>query len=392
MSPQPQPARGWHSRALPLEREEGIWRAAISIGARTDTVWVSTSDLPLATHQDALLPIALEPAMTIGGTLELPAGLSPLLRSSTTKIQDVLRSWAGAPGIPPLERVVIETSDRARAAPAAGRGVGAFFTAGVDSFYTMLKHRDEITHLVYVDRLDVAVDRPALRRASLEHVRAAAAACGKSLVEVDTNVREFSDPQVTWELYHGAALAVVALLLSPGLSKVYLPSSFSIDALEPWGSHPSLDPLWSTEEMTLVHDGAEASRQSKLAALAEHPEVLPWLRVCWADPRATAGAYNCGRCKKCTRTMLGLWQAGVLGEAPSFPNELDLKCVARVDLDRRAFRQQWLAALGSALGARSDVALARALAAALARSAARQPVRSAKTAARRARARHRAAR
>ena len=35
--------------------------------------------------------------------------------------------------------------------------------------------------------------------------------------------------------------------------------------LGPLGSHPLLDPLWSSEDVELVHDGCEATRLDKLA-------------------------------------------------------------------------------------------------------------------------------
>ena len=75
-------------------------------------------------------------------------------------------------------------------------------------------------------------------------------------------------------------------------------------------SHPALDPLWSTEAVEVVHDGAETRRVDKVAALAASPLALRYLRVCWEN---RGGAYNCGRCGKCMRTMVDLDLAGALG-------------------------------------------------------------------------------
>jgi hypothetical protein len=40
--------------------------------------------------------------------------------------------------------------------------------------------------------------------------------------------------------------AAVALELQGRLSKVHVPATYDVSTLQPWGSHPYLDPLWST--------------------------------------------------------------------------------------------------------------------------------------------------
>jgi hypothetical protein len=70
---------------------------------------------------------------------------------------------------------------------------------------------------------------------------------------------------VGWKLYHGAALAAVALLFQDRLGKILIPPTYSYADLLPWGSHPLLDPLWSTEQTTIEHEGCEATRVEKAA-------------------------------------------------------------------------------------------------------------------------------
>src|SRR5262249_59102310 len=53
------------------------------------------------------------------------------------------------------------------------------------------------------------------------------------------------------------------------------------------------------------------------------------LRVCWENPD---GAYNCGRCEKCLRTMINLLIAGALDRCPTFPLPLDPVRVADLDI------------------------------------------------------------
>ena len=66
--------------------------------------------------------------------------------------------------------------------------------------------------------------------------------------------------------YQGAGLASVAHAL--GLERLLIPGPRSYGQLEPNGTHPLLDPLWSTESTEIVHDGAEPSRWEKIQFLS----------------------------------------------------------------------------------------------------------------------------
>ncbi|HEX5416178.1 MAG TPA: hypothetical protein VFZ25_10970, partial [Chloroflexota bacterium] len=201
-------------------------------------------------------------------------------------------------------------------------------TAGVDSFYTLLKHREEITTLIYVHGFDVPLENLPVRAKVSSAIRAVAAELGKDVVEVETNLKEFSDHYGRWaENSHGAALASVALLLSPQFERVYLAASHTYVQMTPWGSYPMLDPLWSTEATEIVHDGCESTRTEKIASLRSCETVLRWLRVCWENRN---GAYNCGECEKCLRNMIVLRVAGLLQSCVSFDRPLDLEKVSQI--------------------------------------------------------------
>lgn len=115
---------------------------------------------------------------------------------------------------------------------------------------------------------------------------------------------------------------------------------------EPWGSSPDLDPLWSTERLTFVHDGCEASRLDKIRLITRFPIVLETLRVCWENP---SNEYNCCKCEKCLRTMLGLHIAGVLPECKTFALPIDpglLRELPRLPGNVKAEYQRMIDALG----------------------------------------------
>ncbi len=358
------------NQATVLDATAGSYEVLLTVGGVSDRVHFRSAT-PLG-NDDALLPMVLEPSMRVGGVLDLPGGLSPSSRAACPKIQDLLADWSGRDGVPHFEHIEVRTNDRT-AEPAQGRGVGAFFTSGLDSTYTALKHSDEITHLIFVDGFEHPHASPAVREAALKFVRGSAANLDKPLIEVETNLRDFSDRWVSWTFYHGAALATVALLLSEQLCKVYIPSSLALWQIAPWGSHPSLDPLWGTNGEAIVHDGSEAERIEKIQVLAEHGGALSRLRVCWENPGDTEQSQNCGTCEKCMRTMLSLWRCGLLERATSFPDHIDpwTAAHARLPLPDIDIRSQWHDAFVHAVKAR-DLAMSCALAVVLVRSSVTQ--------------------
>ena len=298
---------------------------SITLGDQEYPVWFTASE-GLGSEADFLLPLTLFPTMVMGSRLKLPGEVSPRLLSTVSRIQDIFRLWGAGSRKKELQRVPVDA--RARGRPAGrGSGVACFFSGGIDSFYTLLKRRDEVTHLVFVHGFDIALADQALRAQASRMAREVATELGKSLIEVETNLRSFSDALVGWQKYHGAALASVALLFQHRFRKVLIAATHSYGDLIPWGSHPLLDPLWSTELTEIEHDGCEATRAEKAADISEYGLAMDWLRVCFKNPN---GAYNCGRCKKCTLTMVNLRVAGVLERCKTLPNDIDLKDVANM--------------------------------------------------------------
>ena len=89
-----------------------------------------------------------------------------------------------------------------------------------------------------------------------------------------------------------------------------MPGAYSFSQLIPLGSHPLTDPLYSTEGVEIIHEGAEARRVDKVVKIAESPLALSNLRVCFEDMNI-----NCGKCAKCLRTIIPLQ----LLNAPAVP-------------------------------------------------------------------------
>jgi len=293
------------------------------VGGSSRQVWMRTA-APLTPTADAALAACLLPAMRSGGTLELADPVSPRLLRTQREFQAIQRSWSldWDFGDPPLREVEVIAPTKVPPPGRAGR-VAAFFSGGVDSWAAILAD-PAVTDLVFVRGIDILpnLDHQAGLADEVEaRLREAAEALGLPLHVVDTNLRDFADPLVRWEVNCACAIAAVALFLSPLFERVLLAGDTDYETQPALGPSRLVDQLLSTEELEIVDEGGRRSREQRLRAIAGHPVVRRSLRVCWENP---GGAYNCGRCIKCTRTMISLETIGALERIETFPDELDL--------------------------------------------------------------------
>ncbi len=270
---------------------------------------------------DPLCAALLLPAMMAGEALSIDVPVSDRLLRRLADIMAIYAAWAD------LAPIAIEASSVARS---PGRNDTAqFFSGGVDSFFSLLtragRRSDDAaptTHLVYINGFDIPLGNASLHPA-VDSIRRVAAASGCAVPIVSTNLRYLAEPLIDWGLYHGSMLGSVALLLSDSVSRFVIPGSHAYQFLGPWGSHPLLDPMWSTERLELVHQGCEATRQEKVALVSDAPLAQRELRVC-LQPINGVTAFNCGHCKKCVLTMVTLRLRGRLDVMETFP-KLDLE-------------------------------------------------------------------
>ena len=286
----------------------------------------------LAPTGNAFLPPLLLAAMERGVPLVVEGDVSATLLAAVPHIMDIFEHWAGVIGRP-LRPVPVEA---ASAPPATqGEGVGAFFSGGIDSYYTVLRNERHpagdtrrTTHLILMHGYDIRLEDTRLFREVEERLGAAAKELGKILVPVQTNARLVVST-LPWVYTHGAVMAAVGLAISRLMRTCLIAGSNSMRHTGAWGSHPGLDPLWSTETLEFVHDGAVLGKFVKTPLVVSSPVALRTLRVCWQN---RDGAYNCGRCEKCLRTMLLLTLYGALGKVETLPAAMDLDSVARVQI------------------------------------------------------------
>ena len=187
-----------------------------------------------------------------------------------------------------------------------GRGVGLFFSRGVDSMSTYLTDRAEITHLVTIDWVDPPYVSDGLA-AVMVGTDAAARELGLPLLRVTTNVRQLLEPSPGWLISHGQVLASFALVLGPQLAEVRIASTITAGDPTPASVHELSDSLWSSSSVAIVHRHPVAgTRVEKTALVATDDWAMRWLRVCFTK----AGDGNCGVCPKCLMTMTTLELVG----------------------------------------------------------------------------------
>lgn len=300
-------------------------QAQVAVGGeKTNILFRSDRFVEPRASGDPFLAALLLPAMKLGATLRIDAPVSVELLSSTQNIQQIFRKWDADLSI------VDVIADQKAATGGRPPAIASFFSGGVDSFYTALKHRQSLDAVVFVHGFDIRLGNTALRQRVSAEMKRAATDLGMDLIEVETNLREFCDPIVSWTNHQfGPAMASVAHALSGTLRTIYFPSSESYAHLDPCASHPLVDPLWGTNALTILHDGAEASRNEKVELIASSEIARTTLRVCWENP---ANAYNCGRCEKCLRTMINLESVGALKYFNVFDNSLDPRAVERISI------------------------------------------------------------
>lgn len=305
----------------------------ITDGEARHQVYFSSPDAPLSFRPELEFVTSILPCMKKGRAYGAPEPLDPRLLAGFEQMQDLYLAW-----VPGLTRLPAKAFEAAEPRDRSNTGrVAAFFSGGVDSFYTLMKRREEITDLIFVHGFDIRLDDEKLYRETLAMIEKIARETGKTLIRLETNIRTVMDSYIGWDYGHGPSLAATAYLLSEQFDKIYIPSSQDYTHLFAFGSHPLLDPLWSLSDLDIVNDGAEARRIRKVEAIARHQIVLDTLRVCWMNPDS---AYNCCRCEKCHRTMIALKVAGALDKCRTFPEPLrneNIRALKIVATNTRSF-------------------------------------------------------
>ena len=282
----------------------------------------------LTPDPNAFLVACLLPAWRLGERrLRIEGELCPVLCERVKTPLGMLRRWHpddfGAP--PAIEA----TRGFATRTPVRGQAI-SLLSCGIDSLATLrwnvlhvpCDHPDAIRACAYFE-LDES-EEPSLERLQLltgprePVIRAVEDETGVEPIPIRTNLWWLADDgRFSTEKWHGAFLASLVSFFAARFRQGYVASSHSPAVVQPWGSHPLIDPHFSSAHFRVEHDLFSMDRIDKLALVADWPTGLANIRVCQNDD---TGRHNCGTCEKCIRTLVQLAALGKLeGAAASFP-------------------------------------------------------------------------
>jgi hypothetical protein len=254
----------------------------------------------------------------------IDAEICPELRHGMITAMSWIRQWYG------LEQQLVQIEAKTQSYPPTPRipeRAGFFFSGGIDSLTTLRTNRLDIPFqhprsfkdglLIY----GLELQDPEFFKQLVSSLSSIALDAGVSLIPVYTNIRSLLGED--WSFWgkeiQGAVLSAVAHAFSRRLTIVTIPSSFDIYHLYPYGSHPLLDPNYSSSDLQIRHDSILLTRLDKTKLVANWDVALQNLRVCNQISLIPPGALNCGQCEKCVRTMTALLALGVLNKTRAFP-------------------------------------------------------------------------
>lgn len=332
--------------------EKAAYKEGVRLSARiefeagdapaVDTLWYEFRDCDEAFFSggaDGFVTALLLLAMARSEDLRVRGVLSARLLQGLTEYQRIFHAWFPGRFAP----VAIECEGVRDAPPGdIPACVGAAFSGGVDSSFTLSSHlpsdaermHGAIDCALFIHGMDIPLHDEHTFAVASQRYHSQLAALGIRLLTARTNVRQFVDV-LPWELMHGTALGSAALMADRLLRRFYIPASFPYTELAPWGSHPLTDPLMSTDTLEVLHDGCVA-RVDKIIKVANWAPARSWLRVCWERPDALQ---NCCRCYKCVLTMVSLDVAGHLADCVTFQETLERSQVRGLRLPEQELRE-----------------------------------------------------
>lgn len=296
---------------------------------KPETYWF---DIPqkyaddIATSGNPWLTCLLPLAMKLKEPLKLCLPVDRLKLKNAFELIRLWKLWYPELHVISIDAEIIE--EDLRQAP---RKTAAFFSGGVDSFFTVLSHENMvpgkqpmIDDLLIVWGMDIPIkNNNEFQRLKAEYT-IIAQEMNKNLIDIVTNIRETRLETAGWgTFYFGSAFCSCALMLENRFERLLFSSGGeNYNAFWKWGSHPFTDPFLSTSRTNFHIDGIGYNRIDRLKYIAQFEVVQKHLRVCYISKTDK----NCCNCEKCYRTMLALELLGCLDKFDSFERkQMDYK-------------------------------------------------------------------
>lgn len=331
------------------------------------TLWYELpADLPQIAADDAepFLLASIMDAMQENRSIHIGGRVSRQLLSN---LQEFMVAWSrwqpGTFRVVPMAADSI-TNDPASSGLEPDSAVTAH-TGGLDALSTIYRHAHQleghrnrrITACVVVHGFLISLEQKEKFDHSFQLAQNSLNGLGLKAYPLRTNLADVV--RTHWSNVYGVAI-VSALQFFKPLGKSCLtnaPKPYE-DLLFPRGSNPLTDALLSSDSLQVMHDGCGLDRLEKTRIVAQWPEAVRNLRVCWKGRQVEA---NCGACEECVRTKLGFLALGedcppLLGTLPTPWQILSLEAMneaSRADFrqileycERHDVNASWVRALG----------------------------------------------
>jgi hypothetical protein len=258
--------------------------------------------------------------------LKIEADICPFLREGLDLVMALMHLWSNGAYTPLKIEAGTASMDPFQRTQ---RQAGLFLSGGFDSLAALRlnrlnypdSHPGSIKDCFLVHGFDIGgVVARGMKYHVFDRAKAALADvaedAGVNLIPVYTNIRHLCDERDLWlDKFFGAVLAAVAHTFVPRSNLVYIGSSYDLPNIHPCGSHPLLDPEFSSYNLKIRHRDLHLSRVEKLKIVADWDVAFQNFRVCLANVK---GRLNCGKCEKCVRTMAGLVAIDKLHQTRAF--------------------------------------------------------------------------
>jgi hypothetical protein len=304
-----------------------------------------------AEWRDALTPWAdpfvvgfLFPIMSWQRDVMVEGMVSPSLLLNLEQYMAMWRAWMPQRYQPVEIRAREETEAPAPAEP--GQTI-APFSCGVDSSFTLYRHcrrlvgrrTRHVTAAMVMHGFDVWLDQPHAQpvyEGLLAGARVMTGSLGVACIPVASN---FHALPTIWGDSFATHLVSGLRLLAGRFDGALVPNDVAYPRMGVvWGSHPICNLFLGSRHFQVIDDGGEASRCEKLPLLAQWPEAMRHLRVCYDNG---ASHTNCCRCEKCTRTILSFRAMG-LGLPPAFAQDVTNRQIRRMRFHHEYNVGHWL--------------------------------------------------
>jgi len=276
----------------------------------------------LTTRCEAFLLPGLLAGMYFGEDIEVRGAVSPKLAYYLEEYQYLLKFRF--PKYQHPNRVQYRWLEALETSPGA---VGAAFSGGVDSLFTLWKHLPQnqpdpgyqISHGVFIEGFDIlGFEEPHYKYLLEKHSRELAN-LGVDLIPLQTNIISLIHQLLPLSVFYGPIIMATGMALSGGFRRFYAPSSGDHAMLNqhPYTADPLMDHMLGTETLDVIHHGSTHLRVEKVAEIADWEVAHRLLWVCEVH-KADRETWNCSRCEKCIRTMIPLFALGKLDKFKTF--------------------------------------------------------------------------